>query len=260
VLRVLSDRVEDAQLQLSISVTPTSSIFDDGPLTTWLAELFTRHLRPVVANTVNFLHARDAQTGSGSLDLTLLLLERLTITVRLTVHQDRVSALLASRDLRLADLDTDPFKAFAVRWVAWCASPPARDLSLLLEYEHVYSALQSLMRDAGVTTPHARWETFRHHASGGALRLGPVSYEIPQDFWHRVNPDWAISELAEALLALRHRGLSGGLNRTRIKEALHLERFERDIGDAWMRYGQWLEDAPETRGEIETRLGTLLPF
>jgi len=259
VLRVLSDRIEDALLQLSISATPTSSALD-GPLTTWLAKLFARHLRPVVANTVNFLHARNAQTGSGSLDLTLLLLERLTITVRLTVHQDRVSALLASRDLRLADLDADPFKAFAVRWVAWCVSPPGRDLSLLVDYEHVYGVLQSLMRDAGVTTPHTRWETFRHLASGGTLRLGSVSYDVPQEFWRTVNPDWAISELAEALLALRHRGANGGLNRTRIKEALHLQRLDRDIGDAWTRYGQWLEDAPETRGEIETRLGTLLPF
>jgi len=244
VSQLLSDRVEDAQLQLSISATPTSGALDDGQLTTRLAKLFAHRLRIVATNTVNLVHARDAQAGAASLDRTLLLLERLTITIHVTLNQDRVVARFASRGLRLEDMDADPFKAFAVRWVTWCVGPPARDLRLLVEYDNAYGALQSLMQDAEVTTPRARWETFRNHASGGTLRLGSLPYEIPQEFWSAVNPEWAMSELTEALLALRHRGAKRGLNRTRIKEALHLQRLEPDIGDAWARYGRWLEEAP----------------
>ncbi len=259
-LRVFSDQVEDALLQLSISVSTPRSAPGAGSLTAWLASLLAHRLRIVAANTINFVHARNAQVGPGSLETTLLLLERLTITVHLTVDPERVSAILKSRGVRLEDIGADPLKAFGVSWIKWCLSSPGRDLWLIEEYDHVYNALQALTREARVTTPSARWEMFRTLASGGTLRLGSLSFEIPQQFWHAVNPDWAPSELTEGLLALRHRGVKRGLDRSWVKSALHLQRLERDIGEAWARYGQWLAEAPGSLREVETRLSALLPF
>lgn len=167
--------------------------------------------------------------------------------------------LLESKGVRPKELRSDPFKTFVRRWAEWCVSPAGRDVHLVEEYDQTYGALQALMQRARATTPRARWKILRGVASGGILRLGALSYTIPPKFWELM-PDWAISELTEGLLALRHYGMKQGLNRTAIKDRLRVQRLERDIGEAWARYGRWLDDAPETRRQVETLLGSLSPL
>ncbi len=255
VSRFLTGGHEDILDRLAVSSIPPLDAMMGVLFRSSVAEPFARTMRMVTTNTIHFVHARDAARDPGALEATLLLLERLTITVHLRIDGERSFALFKSRGFHLADLDSDPFRAFGVRWAEWCLSPAGRDLSLVEEYDQTYRSLQSLMREAEATTPSARWKVFQGLTSGGTLRLGPLRYRIPSQFWRAADPDWAISELVEGLLAIRHTRMHRGLNRTAIKEQLRLQRLERDIGQAWAQYGRWLNDTPATRHHVEARMG-----
>jgi hypothetical protein len=255
VLRFLTGRHQDVLDRLAISSIPPLDAMVEALFRSSVAEPFARTLRRVATHTIHFVHARDRARDPGSRETTLLLLERLTITVHLRIDGERSFARFKSRGFHLADLDNDPFRAFGVRWVEWCVSPPRRELRLIEEYDQTSRSLQSLMREARATTPSARWKALQALTGGGTLRLGPLTYRIPAQFWRAANPDWAISELAEGLLALRHTRPRRGLNRTAIKEQLRRQRLERDIGHAWTQYGRWLHGTPAMQHQVESLLG-----
>lgn len=179
-------------------------------------------------------------------------LERVTIDLlHFTINSAALRARpgLLSEWAALVEKTLSPLGDWDAKWAAWCASPAPRDLSTLTEYEYVHAALSKLEPATSVSCTLYR----RIGSRGGKLRLEGWSVALRAGWQERSDPEWSRSEWAIFLIAEKH-----ATHARAIKKELANQRLERQIGEAWSRYGTWLAQHPDALHEFEVLLGVPL--